>query len=91
MIMFIGIHFCFVQTPFPVVIKVTSDNEMDSLDAYMSAIKAGAMDTKTRLFLKRELLALRKEEQRLSNLVNIAKPVDMPLFKKYANVGSFLL
>ena len=48
----------------------------------MTAIKAGVMDTKTRLSLKRELLTLRTEEQRLRKLVNLAKPAAMPELKK---------
>ncbi|XP_076463473.1 kanadaptin-like [Babylonia areolata] len=59
-----------------------ASEEDDALDAYMTAIKAGVMDTKTRLSLKRELLSLRTEEQRLRRLVNLARPADMPELKK---------
>lgn len=59
-----------------------ASEEDDALDAYMTAIKAGVMDTKTRLTLKRELLTLRTEEQRLRHLVNIAKPASLPVLKK---------
>ncbi|KAK7104376.1 kanadaptin-like [Littorina saxatilis] len=62
--------------------EAAANEEEDALDAYMSAIKAGVMDTKTRLSLKRELLSLRTEEQRLRKLVNLAKPADMPELKK---------
>ncbi|PVD25477.1 hypothetical protein C0Q70_13133 [Pomacea canaliculata] len=61
-----------------------ASEEDDALDAYMTAIKAGVMDTKTRLTLKRELLTLRTEEQRLRHLVNIAKPASLPVLKKPA-------
>ena len=62
--------------------EAAANEEEDALDAYMTAIKAGVMDTKTRLSLKRELLTLRTEEQRLRKLVNLAKPADMPELKK---------
>ena len=55
--------------------------EMDALDAYMTAIKSGAMDTKTKLKLKRQLLELKQEEQKLRRLVNIAKPAALPDLK----------
>nr|KAG5712913.1 hypothetical protein BaRGS_007510 [Batillaria attramentaria] len=60
---------------------LTNDGE-DALDAYMTLLKADVMDTKTRLSLKRELLTLRMEEQRLRRLVNIAKPATLPEIKK---------
>ena len=50
------------------------EDSLDALDAYMSAIKAGAMDTKTKMNLKRRLLELRGEQQRIQKLANIAKP-----------------
>lgn len=53
-------------------------DDIDALDAYMSAIKSGMMDTKTKMKLKRQLLELKQEEQRLRRLVNIAKPASMP-------------
>lgn len=55
---------------------------MDALDAYMSAIKSGAMDTKTKMKLKRQLLELRKEEQKLQRMVNVAKPAALPDIKR---------
>ncbi|CAG5127386.1 unnamed protein product [Candidula unifasciata] len=58
-----------------------ASEEMDELEAYMVSIKAGAMDTKTRIQLKGELLRLRAEEQRLRRLVNIAKPASLPPLK----------
>lgn len=63
--------------------KAAMEEEEDALDAYMTAIKAGVMDTKTRLTLKRELLTLRTEEQRLRRMVNLAKPAVLPELKKY--------
>ncbi|XP_041350933.1 kanadaptin-like isoform X2 [Gigantopelta aegis] len=57
---------------------VFEDEEEDALDAYMSAIKCGVMDTKTRMSLKRQLIELKKEEIRLRRLVNIAKPATLP-------------
>lgn len=61
--------------------KVTSSIDgdgLDALDAYMSSIKEGAVDTKTKMGLKRRLFDLRKERGRLERLVNIAKPALMP-------------
>ncbi|KAK3608661.1 hypothetical protein CHS0354_042673 [Potamilus streckersoni] len=52
--------------------------EVDALDAYMSAIKGGVMDTKTKMKLKRQLMELKQEEMKLSKLVKIAKPASMP-------------
>ncbi|KAL8615990.1 hypothetical protein ACOMHN_014952 [Nucella lapillus] len=62
--------------------EAVAGEEDDALDAYMTAIRAGVMDTKTRLSLKRELLTLRTEEQRLRKLVNLSRPADMPVLKK---------
>jgi hypothetical protein len=62
--------------------EAAAAEEEDALEAYMTAIKAGVMDNKTRLSLKRELLTLRTEEQKLRKLVNLAKPADMPELKK---------
>ncbi|GFO30162.1 kanadaptin [Plakobranchus ocellatus] len=55
--------------------------EMDELDAYMVSIKSGAMDTKTRMQLKGNLMRLKTEEQKLRKLVNIAKPASLPPVK----------
>ncbi|RUS69568.1 hypothetical protein EGW08_022669 [Elysia chlorotica] len=55
--------------------------EMDELDAYMVSIKSGAMDTKTRIHLKGDLMRLKTEEQKLRKLVNIAKPASLPPIK----------
>lgn len=58
------------------------DNEdIDALDAYMNAIKSGMMDTKTKMKLKRQLMELKQEEQRVRKLVNIAKPASLPELK----------
>ncbi|KAL3874661.1 hypothetical protein ACJMK2_037643 [Sinanodonta woodiana] len=54
------------------------NEEVDALDAYMSAIKGGVMDTKTKMKLKRQLMELKQEEMKLSKLVKIAKPASMP-------------
>ena len=54
---------------------------MDELDAYMVSIKSGAMDTKTRMQLKGDLMRLKIEEQKLRKLVNIAKPASLPPVK----------
>lgn len=56
---------------------------MDALDAYMSAIKSGVMDTKTKMKLKRQLLELKKEEQKLQRMVNVAKPAALPDLKRF--------
>lgn len=58
--------------------------EMDELDAYMVSIKSGAMDTKTRLQLKGDLMRLKTEEQKLRKLVNIAKPASLPPLKPFS-------
>uniref|UniRef100_A0A0L8GLK9 Uncharacterized protein n=1 Tax=Octopus bimaculoides TaxID=37653 RepID=A0A0L8GLK9_OCTBM len=58
-----------------------SNEDLDALDAYMNSIKSGMMDTKTRLKLKRRLLELRPQEQRLRKLMNIAKPVSFECLK----------
>lgn len=55
--------------------------EVDALDAYMSAIKSGMMDTKTKMKLKRQLMELKQEEQKVRKLVNIAKPAALPEIK----------
>ncbi|ESO96480.1 hypothetical protein LOTGIDRAFT_115736 [Lottia gigantea] len=57
-------------------------DDVDALDAYMSAIKAGVMDTKTKMNLKRRLIVLRTEEMRYRKLVNIAKPASLPELKQ---------
>ena len=51
---------------------------IDALDAFMASIKSGAMDTKTKIALKKDLFTLRGEQQKLIKLVNIAKPPDLP-------------
>ena len=61
-------------------------DDLDALDAYMTALKSGAMDTKTRMKVKRQIFDLRKEEQRLQRLVNIAKPANLPSLKKYVDI-----
>lgn len=55
--------------------------DVDALDAYMTAIKSGAMDTKTKMKLKCRLLELKQEEQKTRKLVNIAKPASLPELK----------
>lgn len=47
---------------------------LDVFDAYMMSLKAGALDTKTKMKLKRELFDLRQEHKRIEKLANIAKP-----------------
>lgn len=59
------------------------EDGMDALDAYMSAIKSGVMDTKTKMKLKRQLLELKKEEQKLQRMVNVAKPSALPDLKRF--------
>jgi len=58
------------------------DEEEDALDAYMSAIKSGMMDTKTKMKLKRQLMELKQEEGKVRRLVNIAKPASLPELKR---------
>ncbi len=58
---------------FPDQADLQSD-DVDALDAFMKSIKSGAMDTKTRIKLKRELLDLQKELKRVEKLMTIAKP-----------------
>ncbi|XP_060067559.1 kanadaptin-like [Ylistrum balloti] len=59
-----------------------TEGEVDALDAYMSAIKSGMMDTKTKMKLKRQLMELKQEEQKTRKLVNIAKPAMLPELKR---------
>ena len=54
---------------------------LDALDAFMANIKSGAMDTKTKMALKRRKFDLEKEKVRLEKLANIAKPADIVLAK----------
>ncbi|XP_061172890.1 kanadaptin-like [Saccostrea echinata] len=61
--------------------EAMQEEGMDALDAYMSAIKSGVMDTKTKMKLKRQLLELRKEAQKLQKLINVAKPAALPELK----------
>ncbi|XP_013394310.1 kanadaptin [Lingula anatina] len=56
--------------------------DVDALDAYMSAIKSGVMDTKTKMSLKRRLIELKQEQAKLTKMANIAKPANMPEVKK---------
>ena len=61
--------------------EITAEED-DALEAYMSAIKRGAMDTKTKMKLKSRLLELKQEKHKLGQLMNIAKPADLPQIKK---------
>ena len=54
---------------------------MDVFDAYMNALKSGALDTKTRTELKRQIFELKQDKMRLEKLSNIAKPA-LPGMKK---------
>lgn len=54
--------------------EALQDSGMDELDAYMTAIKSGSLDTKTRTAIKRRLVDAKREQQRLQKLANIAKP-----------------
>ena len=67
-----------MHTYIPTEAEARVSEEVDELDAYMNSIKAGAMDTKTRMRLKGELLKAKAEEQRLRRLVNIARPASLP-------------
>ena len=55
--------------------KDLESDDIDALDAFMKSIKGGAMDTKTRIKLKRELFDLQKELKRVERLMQAAKPV----------------
>ncbi|XP_064621223.1 kanadaptin-like [Lineus longissimus] len=57
-------------------------DEADDLDAYMSSIKSGAMDKSMRMKLKARLFELKQEEQKLTRLVNVAKPASLPQLVK---------
>ncbi|KAK3093167.1 hypothetical protein FSP39_012127 [Pinctada imbricata] len=61
--------------------------EVDALDAYMSAIRSGVMDTSTRMKLKRQLIELKQEEQKLRRLMNVAKPASLPEMKPAQKTG----
>ena len=52
--------------------------DVDALDAYMKAIKSGMMDSRTKMSLKRRMMELRQEEQKVRKLVNITKPASLP-------------
>jgi hypothetical protein len=64
--------------------EAMQDDGLDALDAYMSAIRSGAMDTKTKMKLKRQLLELKREEQKLQKMINVAKPAAMPELKRHS-------
>lgn len=57
----------------------TSDE--DALDAFMSNLKSALPNKSEIVKMKLELQTLRKEEMRLINLVNIAKPANLPPLK----------
>ena len=54
---------------------------MDALDAFMANIKSGAMDTRTKMSLKRRLFDLNKEKTRLEKLANLARPATIVIAK----------
>ena len=56
----------------------TGNSELDELEAYMRAVKAGALDRQSRLQLKMRLMGLRKEEARFMRLANKARPAHLP-------------
>ncbi|XP_074663172.1 kanadaptin-like [Tubulanus polymorphus] len=57
-------------------------DDVDDLDAYMSSLKSGAMDKRTRMKLKSQLFELKHQEQKLRRLANIAKPASLPAIMK---------
>ncbi|XP_038078519.1 kanadaptin-like [Patiria miniata] len=64
--------------------------EDDSLDAFMESIKSGkTLDKTWRARLKLRLIELRKEQARLTRLVEIAKPASMPALQKPSTQTSF--
>uniref|UniRef100_A0A8C5L2I8 Solute carrier family 4 (anion exchanger), member 1, adaptor protein n=1 Tax=Jaculus jaculus TaxID=51337 RepID=A0A8C5L2I8_JACJA len=64
--------------------KAVSDTPcQDSLDAFMSDMKAGStLDGVSRKKLHLRTLELRKEQQRLKGLIKIVKPAEIPELKK---------
>ena len=54
---------------------------LDALDAFMANIKSGAMDTRTKMSLKRRLFDLKKEKTRLEKLANVARPANVVINK----------
>ena len=61
---------------------------LDALDAFMANIKSGAMDTKTKMALKRRKFDLEKEKAKLEKLANIAKPANVILTKSVRVIRS---
>ncbi|XP_022090980.1 kanadaptin-like [Acanthaster planci] len=62
----------------------------DSLDAFMESIQGGkTLDKTWRAKLKLRLIELKKEQARLSRLVDIAKPATMPALQKSSTQTSF--
>lgn len=56
----------------------------DSLEAYMSSVKAGAvLDKKAITSMKIQVSQLKQEKTRLEKMMNLAKPANMPGLKKY--------
>lgn len=56
-------------------------SDEDALDAFMSNLKSVVFNKSEIIKMKLDLQALRKEETRLINLVNIAKPANLPPLK----------
>ena len=54
---------------------------LDALDAFMENIKGGAMDTKTKMALKRRIFDLKREQAKLEKLADVARPANVPAIK----------
>ncbi|XP_046422207.1 kanadaptin [Neodiprion fabricii] len=63
-------------------------SDEDALDAFMSNLKTVALNKSEIVKMKIELQTLRKEENRLINLVNIAKPANLPPLKPQTSLES---
>ena len=47
----------------------------------MENIKGGAMDTKTKMALKRRIFDLKREQAKLEKLADVARPANVPAIK----------
>lgn len=60
---------------------VEEEEGLDALDLFMANIKSGAMDTKTKMSLKRRMFDLKQEQMKLQKLANVAKPASLPTIR----------
>ena len=72
----------------PDAAAVNAEEGLDVLDAFMANIKSGAMDSKTKMALKRRMFDLKQQQAKLQKLASVAKPADFKLSRCsiYTNV-----